>query len=199
MICAVTSALAHQRLVRPPLLAAVRVLAFSVGIAEERATCRAGARPKSNPARTDTPSVNNRMALSGRASSGVFAVPCATNAMRARVAAKARASPNTPPESDSNSASSRLCRMMRPRLDPSARRVATSRCRAMARASRKLARLAHAIKSTTATIAIRILSESPYRERSPETPCAADTRRTLMCSISCCRAGAIEAPSPART
>ena len=50
MICAVTSALGHQRLVRPPLLTAVRVLAFKAGIAEERDKCSAGARPKSSPA-----------------------------------------------------------------------------------------------------------------------------------------------------
>ena len=70
MICEVTSALGHQRLVRPPLPAAVRVVAFMAGIAEARATCNAGARPKSKPAKIDTPSVNNRMAESGEASSG---------------------------------------------------------------------------------------------------------------------------------
>ena len=48
---------------------------------------------------------------------------------------------------------------MRPRLEPSASRVAISRCREAARASKKLARFAQAISRTSATTAIRIVSE----------------------------------------
>ena len=53
------SALGRQRLVRPPLPAAVRVVAFIAGVAEARPRAMRG-RTESKPAKIDTPSVNNK-------------------------------------------------------------------------------------------------------------------------------------------
>ena len=65
--------------------------------------------------------------------------------------AHARPSPTRPPTSDSRTLSVSSCRTSRARLAPMARRTASSRRRAVALASNRLAIFAHAISSTAAT------------------------------------------------
>ena len=76
----------------------------------------------------------------------------------ARMPSTPSASPMTPPITDSSTLSVSSCRMMRPRPAPIAARSATSRLRAVARTSSRLATLAHAISRTKATAALRISS-----------------------------------------
>ncbi len=64
-------------------------------------------------------------------------------------AAKSR--PSKPPSAESTTLSTSSCRMMRARLAPKAERSAISFARTVARASRRLATFALAIKSTQAT------------------------------------------------
>ena len=66
-----------------------------------------------------------------------------------RMPANARSKPNPAPNIASNTLSVRNWRVRRERLAPSARRSAISFCRTAARASRRLATLAHAMRRTT--------------------------------------------------
>ena len=59
--------------------------------------------------------------------------------------------PSTPPIAARTRLSVMNCRTIRPRLAPTARRTATSRCRAVPRASSRLATFAHTISSTAPT------------------------------------------------
>src|SRR6266851_3059442 len=68
------------------------------------------------------------------------------------------ASPSAAPSEASTKLSVSICRTNRPRLPPKARRTAISLRREAARANSKFATLAQAIRSTTATAAIRIAS-----------------------------------------
>ena len=72
-------------------------------------------------------------------------------ATSARRPANPIAAPTAPPISASSTPSVRNCRSSRQRPAPSADRIANSFCRDSARASSRLARLAHAISSTNAT------------------------------------------------
>ena len=62
------------------------------------------------------------------------------------------------------------------RLAPSARQTERSRCRAAARARKRLARLAHPSTSSTATIASIACTGLPYRSRNSERPDDAGAR-----------------------
>ena len=70
---------------------------------------------------------------------------------RALVIQKPARSPAAPPAAASNRLSVRNCRTICDRLAPSAPRIATSSCRAAARAIIRFATLVHAISSTTPT------------------------------------------------
>ena len=72
--------------------------------------------------------------------------------------------------------------MMRIRCAPSAWRMASSRARAVERASSRLAMLAQAISSTSATIAIRIFNGWEYSRRRSEMPFA------ILFNCTCARA-----------
>ena len=73
---------------------------------------------------------------------------------RARSIHTASARPAAPPASDSVRLSTNNCETMRERLAPRARRTAISFCRAVARAISRFATLAHAINSTSPTMAV---------------------------------------------
>jgi hypothetical protein len=69
--------------------------------------------------------------------------------------------PSAPPAPAISRLSVSSCRIRRPRAAPSDRRSANSRRRAIVRDSSSTATLAHAISSTTPTIAIISSSASP--------------------------------------
>ena len=72
-----------------------------------------------------------------------------------RVPMTASSNPSAPPAKATTLLSSRSCRAILARVAPSAERTAISRCRAVARASIRLATLAQAISSTSETAPIR--------------------------------------------
>ena len=76
---------------------------------------------------------------------------------RTRLAAAAKAMPSAPPASANKRLSVRSWRTMRDRRAPSAWRTASSRARAVERASSRLAMLAQAMRSTSATMAMRTM------------------------------------------
>ena len=86
---------------------------------------------------------------------------------RARAAAYASAKPPTAPSAARITLSVSSCEMRRPRPAPTARRMPISRCRSTARASIRLATLAHAISNTSATTTMRMAISPPTHSRSP--------------------------------
>ena len=73
-----------------------------------------------------------------------FALPFASSRVRKRIPQIANNSPKTPPNDASRTLSVSSCRTIRPRLAPTLRRSAISRLLDAARASSRLAILAHA-------------------------------------------------------
>ena len=130
---------------RPPSLIASARLA--------RAACQAGAQPASTPASAQTPSANN--------STGTLRVISVSDGsvysgIRATIASSwidANSAPTTPPANASTRLSISSCRAMAPFVAPRAERMASSRCRALPRARRRLATLAQAISSRKHTAA----------------------------------------------
>src|SRR5713226_1978155 len=112
----------------------------------------AGASPKSSPVRRETPRVKSRTRRS-KVISCTRGNCCGLAATSRRTSPHARVSPSVPPTSESSMLSVRSWRTMRRRPAPSAVRMAISRRRATARASRRLATLAQAISRTRPTTA----------------------------------------------
>ena len=120
-------------------------------MASVRAACHAGARPKSTPESTQAVSVKSSTGTLSRTSTSDGRRPGGITARIARIAAAARPTPSAPPTSASSTLSVSNCRtMVRPDA-PSARRIASSRWRAVPRARSRLATLAQAISSTNPT------------------------------------------------
>ena len=76
--------------------------------------------------------------------------------------------PNAVPITDNTILSVRTCRTRRQRLAPCANRVASSRCRAVDRASNRFAMLSHAMTSTIPAMTIMSTMASPYSCRVSE-------------------------------
>ena len=115
-----------------------------------RAACTAGTTPKSSATATEVANANasagkSSAACSIRGTSGGAAAT--TNATSTR----ARSTPNTPPASASTPLSMNAWRTMRMRLAPNARRTASSRWRAVARASCRFAAFTQPISSRNPT------------------------------------------------
>ena len=132
---------------------APRALSLRSLLMSGRATRRAGARPKSRPVSSERPRVN-------RSRCGLMAMGCggaplaATRAESGSRANQASSRPAKPPSRASTTLSARSRRTIRAALAPRAMRTAISVWRVAARASRRLATLAHAIRSTSATVAM---------------------------------------------
>lgn len=94
--------------------------------------------------------------MSGPDLRAMLSEPATTKRTKARVPQYAHSSPRAPPKQDSSRVSVSNWRMILERPAPSASRVDTSFSRAAVRASRRLARLAHAIRSTKITTPIKI-------------------------------------------
>ena len=138
----------------PPRAPSVRPASLSDACTSHRAAVSAGASPNTSPAATDTSAAASsacrstasdaKPGMTSRSSAGTVAAVAATPHC-------ASSTPSPPPTSASSTLSVSSWRTMRPLLAPSARRIAISRRRAVAFASRRLATLAHAIRSTNAT------------------------------------------------
>ena len=138
------------------------MLSLSVALRSVRELCSAGTRPKSIPVPTETAAVNGDHAPVDaderallRRSSGSPAVLIVSSA---RMPTTPSTSPMAPPITESATLSVSSWRMIRPRPAPMAARSATSRLRAVARTSSRLATLAQAISRTNATAALRMSS-----------------------------------------
>ena len=127
---------------------------FRDGTSAGRDCWRAGTRPNTIALASDRPAVkpttagSRPMRVMRRTSAGSIATrACRTHAPST--------SPAAPPASASSRLSARSCRTRRPGLAPSAERIATSRSRPTARASRRLATLAQPTRSSSATAPTR--------------------------------------------
>ena len=148
----------------------------------------AGARPNSNPLNSAAAVVKSSTRASGATLNETGFSCKRMNARITRVPPWAKHKPNTPPSTASNPLSVITWRMSRSRPAPKALRIENSRCRAAARASRRLATLAQAIASTTPTTAVRMRSgwrNCCRRRVQPVLPgCNSSFRSTIARSIS---------------
>ena len=141
-----TSALVRRR--RPPAAPG------EVSLSDSRRSIddpwSAGSKPNSTPVKSETSSVNASTWPSTLTSRmrGSSSWP---SELSASVAQKASKRPAAPPSAASRTLSVRSWRRMRPRLAPSAARMAISRRRAAARTNKRFARFAQAMSSTNPT------------------------------------------------
>ncbi len=135
---------------RPPPWCEVLTPSLSMPCTPGRVACSAGAKPKSRPSRRVIPPVKASTAPSMPMAS-ILGRLIGLEATSALIARYAMPSPAAPPTAESNTLSVSSCRASRQRPAPIAVRIAISRCRAVARASSRLARLAQAISSTKPT------------------------------------------------
>src|SRR5215472_9820900 len=133
----------------------------------------AGASPNSKPLKTDTPTANRSTRQSTWTSSmrGKSPGQKVRNGLSPTLA---NMTPSSPPARPRSALSVRLCRTKRPRLAPSATRMANSRSRETARASIKLATFAHAISSTRPT--------APSKSQSVDPVSPTSARNSFTCS-----------------
>ena len=110
----------------------------------------AGTSPKTTPVRRETATVKTTTFASSPISSARGSWPPAS-CTRRRTPTCATPTPNAPPIVASTKLSVNSWRTMRPRAAPSATRIASSRSRAVARASNRLARFTDAMSSTNPT------------------------------------------------
>ena len=146
-----TSTTTRMRCGRPcPVLP--RPASFSVSFRSARALWNAGAMPNSRLATIETAAVN---ASTEPSRPTWFARGSVSASLETNTAFKpaATANPSTPPPSASSRPSVSSCRITRLDPAPSARRMANSRRRAVARASIRLATFTQAMSSTNPTAA----------------------------------------------
>ena len=143
---------------------------FRVGVKLSRVDCSAGASPKRMPVRSETSSVKARMRRSSLVERLIGASPVGRNLMSNRLAQTATSKPEAPPRAESSRLSTMSCRTMRLRPAPSANRIAISFSRPIARASKRLATLAQAIRRTKPTSAINTHSGVENCSRSEDRP-----------------------------
>ena len=117
-----------------------------------RVSCNAGASPARTPTRTDAPTATPSTTPSTRTSSrrGMSAGASDCNALTHH---GATSTASVPPRAARSAASVKRCHTSSPRPPPSAARMASSRCRAIPRARRSVARFAQAMRSARSTAA----------------------------------------------
>ncbi len=128
------------------------------GVNSSPAARNAGSMPNRSAVTTAAPSVKPSTGMSGVRFNGTGLGPGVAMLSSTALAFHASATPVAAPRKASNSDSVRSCNTIRRRDAPSAMRIATSRVRATPRARSMFAIFAQAIKSTSATMAIRISS-----------------------------------------
>jgi hypothetical protein len=111
--------------------------------------------PKSRPVRRVRPRAN-QATLASMVMAGKGRVPGGRTRLRMRIAAMAARRPKMPPPAQSATLSMRSWRTRRWRVAPMAVRMAISLWRAAARASRRLAMLAQAMRRTKRTAHMRM-------------------------------------------
>ena len=130
----------------PPRDSPVRLPSFSASRTETRVALSAGISPKKMPAASETAAVKKSTV---RLSENDAPATCwGIRRPRTRHNILPSHSPSAPPASERSKLSVRSCATICLRLAPSAIRTAISRRRPEARASRRLARFEHAIRST---------------------------------------------------
>ena len=130
----------------------------------------AGASPHKNTAVTASAVVNASVRPFGATSIGIGAASLDASTSSTRLPHQARNNPSAPPRLASSALSVRNCLINRPRPAPIASRIATSRWRAVARASSRHETFAHAMSRTTPTTPARIRNGSAKRSRNPGNP-----------------------------
>ena len=120
-----------------------------------RESCSAGSIPKMMPVSSETPRVNSRTRKSMPTGTPAGSWP-APHLAKARIASQLMPIPRMPATKANSILSVRSCCTTVPRVAPRAERRAISLRRYSARESRRLATLAQAISSTTATAAVSI-------------------------------------------
>ncbi len=185
-----------RRRVRLPPPAVPRPPSLSADATLVNDCWRAGARPTRRPvirvstAAAAKTAASTRTSFSRGASAGARATSASTPHMPS-------SRPATPPAAAMTRLSVASCRTIRPRLAPSAMRVASSRRRPDARASSRLAMLAQAMSSTKVTAPASATSAGRI---CPVTRSARGWTRNPVralasgCSISSCAARAVAAP-----
>ena len=172
--CTTTSALRN----RPDDPVTPRPACLSASFTSTCPACHAGLLPKSMLATTETPAAKSNTVQftwmsARRGNPTCWAVACVST----RVPANASSSPSAQPADAMTPLSTSSWRTSAVRLAPSAARTAISRCRPMARASSKLATLAHAINRTSETAPIRKYSVA--RTEPTSCSCSGTARNVL--------------------
>ena len=119
-------------------------------VKSRRVVCNAGARPKMTPLKSasNTAIITTRKSGCGSSESGTGVA--GKSEIKTSPSQYASTIPPIPPIEASKRLSVSNWRITRPRPAPSARRIAISRCRVVARASSRFATLAHAISKMLA-------------------------------------------------
>jgi hypothetical protein len=148
-----------------------------------RVACNAGMMPNVSALRSETP----KLTANTRASTCKYTPGSMPAAMVVIITShhRARITATTPLQMDSSMLSTRNCRIILAREQPSAVRTATSRCRFTTRAISKLAMFAHAIKRTSpAATAVISKPRSAFFLVGPGcrsvSPKSSTTRRSLL-------------------
>ena len=147
----ITSAFRSRPRRKPPLTPLPE--SFSGSTILRRASCSAGASPKSSAVKTVRPRLNANTGRSNPISASFGIAPSGMKVTSALMPAYAKPQPTTVPPSPSSTLSTSSCRTTRHRLAPSAARIAISRSRAVDRAKSMFATLAQAISKSSATAA----------------------------------------------
>ncbi len=158
--CDTTNIWRSPNCVRPEVT--LRLLVRKASEGERRDARNPGAKPNRKQVRVVTPRVNASSRQAGLRSrnSGSPCVPSEATKNWLRICA--RASPSAPPMSARRKLSVISCRMRRLRGAPMASRTANSCSRAVARASIRFARFAHAINKTRNAVPNRSERASEY-------------------------------------
>ena len=145
--CTTTRALRKRERRKP----AIDASSFNAGTRSGFEDWSAGNKLKKMPVASDTASANaNTRQSKRRSNTSAISVGNLIEATRLLIHA-ANNRPPKPPPSDSSTLSVTNCRTMRARLAPTARRIASSLRRSVARASNKFARLTQASSNTSPT------------------------------------------------
>ena len=144
----------NPRLTASPRRPAVlpRPLPFSAYPGSDRAACSAGAVPHSKHVSTPSIVVNSRKRQSAESGRKIGLSSLLMNPTINLLSTCASAAPAAAPTVASSKLSTSICWINRPRDAPSVMRNAISRSLALARASMRFARFAHAISSTNPEI-----------------------------------------------
>jgi hypothetical protein len=146
-----TSSLPRRSRAGPALVA--RLLSLRTAFGATPLARSAGSNPKRIAVKLVTAAVNPSTRWSSPMSSATVAFAVERNCTSSRLPHHANSTPSAPPSPASSRLSVSNWRTRRDRPAPIARRTDSSRCRAAARASSRLATLAHAISSTSPTTA----------------------------------------------